>query len=214
MLAYVMFREKRLLDQGSDPVQGRFLFIEKLPDARGVDRAELVLYKVGMEDLVKARKGVGGGEGALNPARARLPEYGAAVRSSRRMSCPSAAPHQGLPQAPVQGCAVPREGVAGEISVLGIHLGVGTGSWRPVVHRPAGARAADPDPLANRGLQGIKRRNRHLKEPPQALTRVPGAQTCGNCTRAAQNRNHDYKHYAFSVCRVCKMGGHRANICP
>ena len=53
----VMFRGKRLLDQGSDPAQVIYLFTEKLPNAGGVDREQLAMDKAAMTAIVKASKG-------------------------------------------------------------------------------------------------------------------------------------------------------------
>lgn len=212
ILDSVMFRGKRLLDQGSDPAQVLFLFTEKLPNARGVDRAQLALDKVGMKALVKARKGVGGGGSAPAPVHARAPVYRAAARSSGRASYPSTAPHQGPPQAPVQGYAVPK-GAPRATSASGYTSARGQGRGGRA-HSGRGGGGQPRGPLANRDLQEIERRNRQLEELQQTFQRVPGAPTCDNCTRAGRNPHHDYKRCAFSVCRLCKLGGHRANVCP
>ena len=53
----VMFRGKRLRDQGSDPVQMLYLYTENLPNAWGVDREQLAMDKAAIKAIVNASKG-------------------------------------------------------------------------------------------------------------------------------------------------------------
>ena len=170
--------------------------------------------KAAMKAIVKANKGAGSGGSASALAPAPLPRYGAGARASGRASCLSTAPHQGPPSRATQRYAVPT-GSPWATSATPSHTST-RGQGRDCrTNTGRGGRGRQPPvPMSNRDLLEWERHNRQLEELQQTYKMAPGAPTCDNCTRASRNPHHDFKQCAFSVCRICKLGGHRANRCP
>ncbi|CAM9994670.1 unnamed protein product [Pylaiella littoralis] len=200
------------------------VFTDKLPNKRGVDKAQLDQDSKDARALQKAY-GVAGGASAAG---------GGASHSSRSRGglAPPAPMHFG-------GGALPQHGGPRLSAYLppargGGSRSAGFGVGQPVMlplapGAPGGQRggkghgagraapgggSSSSQPLSGRARSAVADFNGIMQDAQQQFVPVPNGPTCDKCASTKKNPHHEFRSCAFSLCSRCKRGGHRAKKCP
>lgn len=219
ILETTMFRGQRLLDGGADPRQVLFMFTEKLPNAHGVDQATLDRDLRALKAIVEASGGSigvsGGGDGLVaSPAHAPV-SLAPPLLANGRPDHPPMMPYQGPPPHGAWTRSPPVAAYGAAAAQPRPHMlprGQGRGGRS---NAGMGGRGAQGPPAfhPDRDQRKRQRFNHRLEAQQQTYPAIPGGPICENCKRASRNPNHDHTLCAFSVCRRCKLAGHRASMC-
>lgn len=224
ILERIMWRGTCVMRRFKDPDLTLAMFTDKLPNARGVGKAQLQQDQQDARALQKAfgvsgGPSAGSGTGAPSSRSRGGPSVSSRPRGGKGFSQPASggyfAPGGGAGAAvslplPVRAAAPGNKGKApgrGGARQGGVNKGGGSASGG------GGGRAPTQ---SNRGLSAIADFNGVIQDAQQQFAAVPGAPTCDKCAKARppRNPNHDFRKCAFSICSRCKRGGHRASDCP
>ncbi|CAM9477707.1 unnamed protein product [Pylaiella littoralis] len=206
-----------MVEQGGHPAAVLRVFSEMLPNKRHVSRETTFRDRGKLRDINKLHSASTAVSGAAHgyPGPSHLAAHHAA-----RVAASSTAP-----QPRSRGSSV--RGGGGRYSSAGTSVPLPftpsvlppTATARRPAHQGGSARgngrgaSAPPPPPSNAAAADRKRYTDKLRENQQAMTSSPNADRCHNCADKGRVDLHHHKACAFSLCRRCKRGGHRAVDC-
>lgn len=217
VLERTMWRGQFVMRKCNDPKLTLALFTDKLPNAKGVTRAQLSRDVKDLRVLAKASRPPGAAAAvpaAPVPGAAGPGAYGfspplAFGFGAGGIAAPPAASSLGLSATPAVGFPAPVT-----LPLPGGATSASGASKKGKGSAGGGGGGGGSKPPSNRDLTAIATFNGALQAAQQQHHPVAGGPTCNKCTAAGRNPHHNHLSCAFMTCSKCKRVGHRANACP